>query len=417
MVTIREITKGPKHHFFGYYNLCPWNKTEEFLLGLETEFIDRHPSKKDAAKIVLINSKSNQMEKIASTKAWCWQQSCMLQWMPPYFKENIIFNDRMHDKFVSVILNIKTKKKKIIPFPVFAIHPSGKYGLGLNFSRLNKVRKGYGYEGVKDPYEKENIPQNEGIHLINFKTKKRKLIVSLKTLSEYNPLETMKNGKHWVDHIEFNHSGNRFCFFHRWETGGGLFYTRLFTSDIEGKDLHCFPDSGFYSHIKWKNDLELFGWGSNSKLIGDIRKNKRKFNILVNLILPIYRKIIPSKLRKKILPASYFLWKDKSQKIKKVKINYEDGHSSFSKKERLLITDTYPNKKGYRNLILYDWLKKKKRLLGKFYSIPSKNNIKSLKWGTEGISCDLHPRWDRKGEKICIDSVHKSSRQMYVIYL
>ena len=38
---------------------------------------------------------------------------------------------------------------------------------------------------------------------------------------------------------------------------------------------------------------------------------------------------------------------------------------------------------------------------------------KSRWWGE--IRCDLHPRWDRSGRRVCIDSVHDGSRQMYVL--
>jgi len=35
---VRTWTKGPKHHFFGYYGICPWNKSGKYLVCLESDF-------------------------------------------------------------------------------------------------------------------------------------------------------------------------------------------------------------------------------------------------------------------------------------------------------------------------------------------------------------------------------------------
>ena len=37
------VTSGPKHHFFGYYDKCPWDATGQFLLAMEIGFYDRQP--------------------------------------------------------------------------------------------------------------------------------------------------------------------------------------------------------------------------------------------------------------------------------------------------------------------------------------------------------------------------------------
>jgi hypothetical protein len=40
---MRPVTRGPKHHFFGYYDKSPWNSTGNLLAAHEVEFNDRPP--------------------------------------------------------------------------------------------------------------------------------------------------------------------------------------------------------------------------------------------------------------------------------------------------------------------------------------------------------------------------------------
>ena len=35
---VRRLTNGPKHHFFGYYGMSPWNRSETKLVCLESDF-------------------------------------------------------------------------------------------------------------------------------------------------------------------------------------------------------------------------------------------------------------------------------------------------------------------------------------------------------------------------------------------
>ena len=93
----------------------------------------------------------------------------------------------------------------------------------------------------------------------------------------------------------------------------------------------------------------------------------------------------------------------------------EDGHPSLSPVGDWIITDTYADFEHYRTLILYN-LKTNRRVdIGKFYSLPSQSSNADKEWENSEMRSDLHPRWNRGGTQVCIDSVHQGTKQMYVV--
>ena len=412
---IKAVTSGSKHHFFGYYDKCPWDSSGRFILSMEVDFIDHLPGSADIAEIGVVDlTNNNQFKPISKTWAWNWQQGCMLQWFPSHDK-CIIFNDKQDNKFVSVIVNIETNKKKILPFPIYSIHPSGKWAVTLNFSRLDHVREGYGYKGVVDKHYNEVASDKDGIFLLNLETGKYNLIISLADLYNYKHIDLMDQGKHWVNHLTFNPSGNRFVFLHRWQLRGGRMYTRLFTANKDGSDLYLLLDSGMASHFGWKNDKQILAWGRIPTALAGISKKRW----LMKFLLPIYRKLKIAKglFRRKFIGDNFLLFTDKSKNFEKIgdKILDDDGHCSFSPDEKWILTDTYPDKDYYRTLILYNLEKNKRIDIGKFYSISDKKYGTGKGWEISGMRCDLHPRWNTDGTEICIDSVHEGSRQVYIL--
>ncbi len=418
-VEIHKLINGSKHYYFGYYGKSPWNHDGNYAIVLETDFIDRHPSQYDSAGIILINCKTGKKKKIAETKTWNWQQGCMIQWMPKCYGSKIIFNDRKNGKFISRILDVESGDEKIINSPIYDIHPSGKYALSISYERLNLVREGYGYSGFFSNKFEKNIPETEGIYMINLMTGDKKLIINLKSLINFKNLKSMESGLHWVDQPIFNTCGDRLCFLHRWSLEGGLFHTRFFSIDFNGENIFMFPDSGFYSHFAWKNSKEILMFCSLSEKFGKLRGVGRLPQLLIKFIRPIYKKIFPRFIRKKTLPIGYYLLKDKSRISKKINIYDDDGHPSFSKNKRFILTDTYPNSKNYRKLILYDSKKHKRIILGNFYSLPSKSYLNSPieDFGNSPFRVDLHPRWSFDNSKICFDSIHEGKRGVYFIEL
>ena len=78
---MRAVTRGPKHHWFAYYDKWQFDPTDRFLLGMEVDFEHRSVKADDVIKVGMIDFQDNdRWIELGETRAWCWQQGCMLQW-------------------------------------------------------------------------------------------------------------------------------------------------------------------------------------------------------------------------------------------------------------------------------------------------------------------------------------------------
>src|SRR6188508_2640257 len=95
---VRQITFGPKHHFFGYIGhvqTIPWNQSGRFVLALQTDFQDRMPQAGEAADVVVLDAHNNYAPRVVDrTRAWNFQQGTMLYWNPGAPETQFFFNDR-----------------------------------------------------------------------------------------------------------------------------------------------------------------------------------------------------------------------------------------------------------------------------------------------------------------------------------
>jgi len=370
---LTRVTKPPLHHFFGYYDKSPWSMDEQYILCLETEFMERPPRPEDKAAICLIDAEELGLRRLAYTSAWNWQQGCMLQWLPGKEDRTIIYNDRVEDRFVSVVINVDTGDRWTLPSPIYTLSPDGRYALSLNFARLNDTRPGYGYCGIRDPWYGEKAPEKDGIYLVDLRGGSCDLIVSLAEIASFSPQPSFQGAKHWFNHLLFNPSGDRFVFLHRWSRPGGRRMTRMFTADKNGDDICCLVDSGLVSHFDWLDNRHVLAWC-----------------------------LVPER------GEGFFLVEDLTGSAEPVGegVLTVDGHCSFSPDRRWILTDTYPDAQGYRRLMMCRVETGELIVIGRFYSLPKLQGE---------IRCDLHPRWSRDGGKVCVDSTHEGSRQMYVI--
>ena len=109
----------------------------------------------------------------------------------------------------------RTKKKKIISKPIYDLSSDGLKGISLNFSRLGRLRPGYGYDLIKDVTNRLIIPKNDGIFLIDIIKNKSKLVVSFEQLNNLFPVDSkFDDCEQYFNHLSFNPSGNKFLFYH-----------------------------------------------------------------------------------------------------------------------------------------------------------------------------------------------------------
>ncbi len=372
----RAITRGPGHHFFGYYDKCPWDPTGRYVLGLETAFMDRPPTADDRATVGLIDrADGDRWRPLAETRAWNWQQGAMLQWLPSADgARRIIYNDREGDRFVAVIRDLDSDEARTLPRPIYAVSRDGRSAVCPSFARLQQTRPGYGYAGVPDPWADDPAPADDGIWWTDLASGESRLIVSLERIARFDPQPGMAGAKHWFNHLEFGPDDRRFIFLHRWRRPGERGWrTRLFTANPDGTDLHCVADHEMVSHFAWRDPRRILAWA-----------------------------------RQRDRGDHYYLFTDRTgeREIVGEGVLTVDGHCSYSPDGRWLLTDTYPDAERRRTLILYRLADGKRIDIGRFFAPPE----------LEGeIRCDLHPRWDRDGTQICLDSAHQGARRMYVL--
>ncbi|MCA9137725.1 MAG: hypothetical protein KDB00_13230 [Planctomycetales bacterium] len=385
-VPCRAITKGPKHHWFGYYDKREFDPTNTLVLANEVSFEGRSPTADDKIAVGYVDTTDgDRWQKIGTSNAWGWQQGCMLQWIGNDGKR-VMWNDRQGDSFVCRIYSMETKQVRTISKPIYTISPDGKFGLSVDFRRIDNLRPGYGYDGLADPNVANRAPADSGIWRVDLETGKDELILSLADVAQLPWPDGDKHAEawHYFNHLLISPDGNRFIVLHRYrpefdpqtlEFKGG-FVTRMLTAAMDGGDRYVLDPSGFTSHFIWKGNDAVTMWtkpyGMQNGFYDFIDKNER--------FMPVGHDKMPTNGHNTFLPAPYQDW---------------------------ILNDTYPDRTTRRQTVYLYHIPSGRRFdLGHFPSPPAYTG----EW-----RCDTHPRSSNDGTKVAIDSPHDGGRQVYLL--
>lgn len=360
-------------YFYGYYDKSPWDASDRYMICLKVKQAYKSVAPKEPGVIGVIDTRNNnKFEELGNTHSWNVQQGCMAQWMGPDFKSRIIYNDFRDGRYCSVIYNFQNRKEEtVLPMAAYDVARDGSFILSLDFSRLHRMRPGYGYSNLPDTTKGVLCPDQTCIWKVDVATGKVAELFKYTDFAAFEPDKSMAGAEHKVNHLMISPNCKRFMVLHRWFQKGRK-HTRLVTVNVDKTEMYNLSDDVFVSHCYWKNDKEILSF-----------------------------------LRKKETGDHYYLMKDKTQEYKMFwpELN-TDGHCSYSPDGSLIITDTYPNRKRIASVYLCTENDNRERRVARVAAPFRYDN---------DCRCDLHPRWNREGTKICIDSVHEGKRGLYVI--
>ncbi len=353
------IQEDGYHTFFGFYDHTPFSPDNTKIAFNRTQNEMDPVGAEDTLEICIFDLKSLSVKKIGETKTWNWQKGCRMHWMPG--EENaIIYNKIIDGSYGAVIQNTETGDLiKKVQHPIYDVGPDGRYALSIDFSRLERLHFDYGYVNFPDRTSTDPSPEDDGIFLIDLHQNESELVVSLDQLSSMT--DSKSDCHDYIMNLMFSPEGNQFLFLHRYHENGSRI-TNLMTSSLNGDKIRVLQDTNEPSHPTWRSEDEILS------TVNYWDKERR---------------------------TEFMLYQVNTGE--KSNINHGslsvDSHPSFAPNSSdIFVGDTYPDSCGERHLYLFSISKGIYKKIGSGYG-PVKNGIKR----------DLHPRWDRKGNFVCID--------------
>lgn len=356
------VSEKGKHCYFGYYDKSPLDSKSQRVLFVR---LPKEAKEGVAAEVCIYDISSKAQTVIGKTSAWNWQQACMEQWV----NDDVVSYNRYNaekKEYQAVNHNLSTGEDKVLCRAAYAYNKNFSKYISLNFYRLDKFAKGYGYSYQVDSMDEKK----DGIWEVDVETGEVKLMLTLAGVIEYNP-HYSEGIQHYINHVTYCPDENYVMFIHRWQERGETFTSRLLLFSKETGELTTILDNGHVSHYCWKNDKELLIFATN--------KEGQKGYMIVNIFT--------------------------GETEMEDGLPTEDGHPSYSVDGRWILTDTYPNNGRKQYLFLFDTDRKELKVVDKLWS--------PFKYYNE-FRCDLHPRWSKDNQYVVVDNTATGVRTLNI---
>ena len=362
-----------EHSFFGYFDVPPDNGDQLVLvMGGDGPSCHRPTSEQS----IFVGVKDIQTDDIVfetQTTSFNWQQGCRAQWLNQH---QFMFNrpNASKTQHNGILINLRQPQQTtVFEWPIQTAYED-KYYLSVNYQRLSKTQPEYGYHDLPQLNDTElSNNRNDGIRLVNLKTKTAELILPISRVISYEN-KTLPNVVHSLNHCSISPTGTDFLFIHRYFLGSKR-VDNFFCYNLNTDVLKPICRDRMVSHFSWideKKFLCFFEPEGKAKSYYIVDKDTESCQRVTNEILK----------------------------------GFGDGHPSS--RNAIMFSDSYPGRDRMQHLIRHDLKSNETTVLGSFFS--------PIKYFGEG-RCDLHPRLSLDGQKLFFDSVHKGKRKLCYLNL
>ncbi len=369
----RRFSLPGQESFAGYYDIQPGSPDGEALLAHCTRVSRRAKRAGDEASLGFFERDDGAFVEIARSTLWCWQLGARLRWWPGE-RRALAFNAVAGGVPSYCVAVDGRAAERLVDRPLFDVSDDGRLGVALNFGRLAKARPGYGYPDIEDPFAGEQLPEGDGVSIVDIGSGRADLVAPLGEIARLDGQAA--NAFHYLNAASLSPEGTAFSVLHKHlaslqQTSGWKVTAVVGRSD--GSRLRSVSLPGAASHYWWLDEDRIVftsnagGASKSSYLLYDFRDES---------VTAFDREAPPM-----------------------------DGHPSYHRASDRWITDQYPDFFGEQALHLLE-PDCTRREIARFHADPAYKD----EW-----KCDLHPRWLPEGQSVAVDSTHEGFRAIYEV--
>lgn len=403
---IAAQTPVSHQHYFGFHDVSPWSADDQTMALLRVpKHVRATPKASDTAEICLWSPGKDVPHSIGATNAFNWQQGARVQWVEGE-KMTLMANDVQDGSAVTRLYDVAAGQW-IAEIPaVYSLHPSGAYGLAPDWHRLGRFWRDYSYDLPSGVTQRCGAPGD--LRRVDLNTGKESVAVPIAKVRELCGQGSLAEQSDFLSHATFSPRGSRFCFMYRRFTEDNALFSYFLACNADGTDIRVLAREKC-SHFDWLDEDRVALWtrklpGGAASMRGSGLTKRFPFKQMIGVL----RKLSPNLKQGLFAEMYYMLDYKRPGEMRPLAAGTieQDGHPMFSPDRKWMITDTYVFK-GQQPLILYSMEDGKRYDVAAFPAHPD--------FLEPSLKCDLHPRLDRSGRRVAVDSAHSGERQLYVV--